>query len=79
MARRRAAAQRLLAADHCDVLDRRPRPLTQVWPIPSLPERQEARAKSVADGNWPPKGGPDWLSPEMYSAIALPLPFSPLR
>jgi hypothetical protein len=56
-----------------------PARVTQVWPYRSLAERQEARARSVADGKWPPAGGPDWLSAEMYSAIALPLPFSPLR
>lgn len=56
-----------------------PSRLTQIWPYRSLAERQEARARSVADGVWPPKGGPDWLLPEMTSAIALPLAFSPLR
>ena len=52
---------------------------TQIWPYRSLDERHAARAKSVADGNWPPKGGPDWLTPDMYSAVALPLAFSPLK
>jgi hypothetical protein len=52
---------------------------TQIWPYRSLDERHTARAKSVADGNWPPKGGPDWLTPDMYSAVALPLAFSPLK
>ncbi|WP_225028080.1 NIPSNAP family protein [Xinfangfangia pollutisoli] len=59
-------------------LDGEPR-VTQIWPYASLAARAEARAKSVADGKWPPKGGPDWLSPEMTSQIALPLPFSPLK
>lgn len=59
-------------------LDGAPR-LTQIWPYASLAARAEARAKSVADGKWPPKGGPDWLSPEMTSQIAMPLPFSPLK
>lgn len=58
-------------------LDGAPR-LTQIWPYESLAARSEARAKSVADGKWPPKGGPDWLSPDMTSQIAMPLPFSPL-
>jgi hypothetical protein len=59
-------------------LDGRPR-LTQIWPYASLAARTEARGKSVTDGKWPPKGGPDWLTPEMTSQIALPLPFSPLK
>lgn len=59
-------------------LDGEPR-VTQIWPYASLAARTEARSKSVADGKWPPKGGPDWLSPEMTSQIAMPLPFSPLK
>ncbi|MFT3691166.1 NIPSNAP family protein [Paenirhodobacter sp.] len=59
-------------------LDGEPR-ITQIWPYPSLAARTEARNQSVADGKWPPKGGPDWLSPDMTSQIALPLPFSPLK
>ncbi|HEY0275923.1 MAG TPA: NIPSNAP family protein [Paenirhodobacter sp.] len=59
-------------------LDGEPR-LTQIWPYASLAARSEARGKSVADGKWPPKGGPDWLSPDMTSQIAMPLPFSPLK
>ncbi|MGV6875014.1 NIPSNAP family protein [Pseudochelatococcus sp. B33] len=59
-------------------LDGQPR-LTHIWPYESLAARAEARAKSVADGVWPPKGGPDWLTPDMTSQIALPLPFSPLK
>ena len=41
--------------------------------------RAEARSRSVSAGAWPAKGGPDWLLPEMTSAIALPLAFSPLH
>jgi len=52
---------------------------TQIWPYRSLDERQAARTRSVADGIWPPKGGPDWLTPDMYSTIAIPLAFSPLK
>jgi hypothetical protein len=59
-------------------LDGEPR-LTQIWPYESLAARSEARSRSVADGKWPPKGGPDWLSADMTSQIALPLPFSPLK
>lgn len=59
-------------------LDGEPR-ITHIWPYTSLAARTEARNQSVADGNWPPKGGPDWLSPDMTSQIALPLAFSPLK
>lgn len=59
-------------------LDGAPR-LTQLWPYPSLEARAKARAQSVADGKWPPKGGPDWLTPEMTSQIVMPLGFSPLK
>ncbi len=59
-------------------LDGQPR-LTQIWPYESLAARAEARSRSVADGKWPPKGGPDWLTPDMTSQIALPLSFSPLK
>lgn len=59
-------------------LDGPPR-LTQFWPYPSLAARSEARAQSVADGHWPAKGGPDWLTPDMTSTIAMPLAFSPLQ
>ncbi|MFT3975360.1 MAG: NIPSNAP family protein [Amaricoccus sp.] len=59
-------------------LDGPPR-LTQLWPYPSLEARAKARGQSVADGAWPPKGGPDWLSPDMTSAILMPLAFSPLQ
>jgi NIPSNAP len=58
-------------------IDGAPR-LTQIWPYRSLEERSKARGQSVADGNWPPKGGPDWLTPDMRSTIALPMAFSPL-
>ena len=59
-------------------LDGPPR-VAQIWPYASLAARAEARSRSVSDGAWPAKGGPDWLTPEMTSAIALPLPFSPLH
>ncbi len=59
-------------------LDGTPR-VTQIWPYQSLEERAKARSQSVADGKWPAKGGPDWLTPDMTSAIAMPLPFSPLK
>jgi hypothetical protein len=59
-------------------LDGPPR-LTQFWPYRNLEERARARAQSVTDGVWPAKGGPDWLTPEMTSTIAMPLGFSPLK
>lgn len=59
-------------------LDGAPR-LTQIWPYASLEARTRARAQSVADGKWPPKGGPDWLSPDMTSQVMMPLGFSPLK
>ena len=59
-------------------LDGPPR-LTQLWPYASLEARAKARAQSFADGAWPAKGGPDWLTPMMTSTIATPLPFSPLQ
>lgn len=59
-------------------LDGTPR-ITHIWPYESLAARSAARMQSVADGKWPPKGGPDWLKPEMTSEIALPLPFSPMQ
>lgn len=58
-------------------IDGAPR-LTQIWPYASLEARAQARAQSVADGKWPPKGGPDWLSPDMTSTIGLPMAFSPM-
>lgn len=59
-------------------IDGAPR-LTQIWPYASLEERTKARAQSVADGKWPPKGGPDWLTPDMTSTIAMPMAFSPMK
>lgn len=59
-------------------LDGPPR-VAQIWPYASLAARAVARSQSVKDGKWPAKGGPDWLTPDMTSAIALPLPFSPLQ
>lgn len=53
--------------------------LTQFWPYATLEERGKARAQSVADGAWPPKGGPDWLTTTMTSTICMPLAISPLK
>ena len=59
-------------------LDGGPR-FTQIWPYASANERAELRAKSVAEGVWPPKGGPDWLTSDMTSTLAMPMAFSPLK
>lgn len=56
-----------------------PTRFTQIWPYESANARAEIRAKTVADGVWPPKGGPDWLTANMTSTLAVPLPFSPLQ
>lgn len=49
-----------------------------IWPYPSLDERQRLRAKAVADGVWPPPGGPDHFT-AMQSDIFLPAEFSPMQ
>lgn len=59
-------------------LDGAPR-IVSIWPYSSLNQRSEVRAQSVADGIWPPKGGPQWLSHNMQSMIALPTAISPLK
>ena len=59
-------------------LDGEPR-MTHIWPYESLDQRQAIRAKAVSEGVWPPKGGADWLTGDMRSTIAVPLPISPLK
>lgn len=59
-------------------LDGGPR-FTQIWPYKDANQRAEIRAKSVAEGVWPPKGGPDFLTPDMTSTLAYPMAFSPLK
>lgn len=49
-----------------------------VWPYKSLNERQEVRAKAVADGIWPPPGGADHLVTQ-ENKIMLAAPFSPMQ
>lgn len=49
-----------------------------IWPYESLEARGRVRAKAVADGVWPPVGGPAHLQ-VMQSDIYLPAEFSPLR
>jgi len=52
---------------------------TNIWAYPSLDARTKARADSVAQGIWPPKGGPAHLTTQMSSTIALPTAVSPLK
>lgn len=49
-----------------------------IWPYRSLDERAGLREKAIADGVWPPPGGPSHLM-TMQSDIYLPAPFSPMR
>ena len=49
-----------------------------IWPYKSCDERARLREKAVADGVWPPPGGPGHLvsqQPDIY----LPAAFSPMR
>lgn len=52
---------------------------TNIWAYPSLDARTKARAESVAQGIWPPKGGPALLTTQMTSTIALATAVSPLK
>lgn len=52
---------------------------TNIWAYPSLDARSKARADAVAQGIWPPKGGPAHLTTAMVSSIALPTAVSPLK
>lgn len=49
-----------------------------IWPYASLDERQRLRAKAVADGVWPPPGGPDQLAAQQAD-VFLPAEFSPMQ
>jgi NIPSNAP len=49
-----------------------------IWPYASLDERLRLRAKAVADGVWPPAGGPDLLAAQQAD-IYLPADFSPMH
>ena len=44
-----------------------------IWAYPSLDARARARTDAVAQGVWPPEGGPAWLTTDMTSTIALAL------
>lgn len=52
---------------------------TNIWSYPTLDARSKARADAVAQGIWPPKGGPAFLTTAMSSTIALPTAVSPLK
>jgi hypothetical protein len=51
---------------------------TNIWAYPTIDARSKIRADAVAQGIWPPKGGPAWLTTVMSSAIVLATPVSPL-
>ncbi len=48
-----------------------------IWPYQSVEERGRLRAKAVADGVWPPPGGPAYITAQQAD-IYFPAPFSPL-
>jgi hypothetical protein len=52
---------------------------TNIWAYPTLDARSKARADAVAQGIWPPKGGPANLTTNMVSTIAMPTAVSPLK
>lgn len=49
-----------------------------IWPYKSFDERARLRDKAVADGVWPPPGGPGHLASQQVD-IYLPAAFSPLK
>ena len=49
-----------------------------IWPYQSFDERARLRDKAVADGVWPPPGGPGHLVSQQVD-IYLPAPFSPMK
>ncbi len=49
-----------------------------IWPYRSFDERARLRDKAVADGVWPPPGGPGHLISQQVD-IYLPAAFSPLK
>lgn len=49
-----------------------------IWPYRTFDERARLRNKAVADGLWPPPGGPSHLLSQQVD-IYLPAPFSPMR
>lgn len=49
-----------------------------IWAYKSVDERAKIRADAVAQGVWPPKGGPANLT-KMHSDLCVALPFSPMQ
>ena len=49
-----------------------------IWPYKSPDERMRLRDKAVANGVWPPPGGPGHLAAQQAD-IYLPASFSPMR
>src|SRR5271170_2084512 len=49
-----------------------------IWPYKSFDERARLRDKAVADGVWPPPGGPSHLASQQVD-IYLPAAFSPMK
>jgi hypothetical protein len=49
-----------------------------IWPYRSFDERARLRDKAVADGVWPPPGGPSHLLSQQVD-IYLPAAFSPMK
>lgn len=49
-----------------------------IWAYDSVDQRAKVRAEAVAQGVWPPKGGPANLT-KMQSNLCVPLAFSPLK
>ena len=49
-----------------------------IWPYRSFDERARLRDKAVAEGVWPPPGGPGHLVSQQVD-IYLPAPFSPMK
>lgn len=49
-----------------------------IWAYDSVDARAKIRADAVAQGVWPPKGGPANLT-KMQSNLCVPLAFSPLK
>jgi hypothetical protein len=52
---------------------------TNIWAYDSLNSRSQIRGEAVAQGIWPPKGGPAHLTTAMVSTMAMPTAVSPLQ
>ena len=52
--------------------------LMHIWPYKSFDERARLREKAIADGLWPPPGGPGHLLSQQVD-IYLPATFSPMK